>query len=40
MRVASKGRVTIPQDIRDELGLLPQSEVDVVVDDGEDGLPA
>lgn len=27
MRITSKGQVTIPQDIRDKLGLLPDSEV-------------
>ena len=34
MRVTSKGQVTIPQEIRERLGLLPYSEVefDVVND--------
>ena len=34
MRLTSKGQVTIPQDIRERLGLLPLSEVefDVVGD--------
>ena len=34
MRITSKGQVTIPQDIRERLGLLPLSEVefDVVGD--------
>jgi AbrB family looped-hinge helix DNA binding protein len=34
MRLTSKGQVTIPQDIRERLGLLPHSEVefDVVGD--------
>ena len=32
MRITSKGQVTIPQAIREELGLLPQTEVDFVVD--------
>jgi AbrB family looped-hinge helix DNA binding protein len=27
MRITSKGQVTIPQEIRDQLGLLPHSEV-------------
>ena len=27
MRITSKGQVTIPMDIRDKLGLLPDSEV-------------
>jgi AbrB family looped-hinge helix DNA binding protein len=28
MRITSKGQVTIPQEIRDRLGLLPQTEVE------------
>lgn len=28
MRITSKGQVTIPQDIRERLGLLPLSEVE------------
>ncbi len=34
MRITTKGQVTIPQDIRERLGLLPHSEVefDVVGD--------
>jgi AbrB family looped-hinge helix DNA binding protein len=28
MRITSKGQVTIPQDIRERLGLLPHSEVE------------
>ncbi len=28
MRITSKGQVTIPQEIREQLGLLPQTEVD------------
>jgi AbrB family looped-hinge helix DNA binding protein len=35
MRITSKGQVTIPQDIRDELGLLPNTEVTFDVVDGE-----
>jgi AbrB family looped-hinge helix DNA binding protein len=35
MRVTSKGQVTIPQEIREELGLLPNTEVFFVVIDGE-----
>jgi AbrB family looped-hinge helix DNA binding protein len=27
MRITTKGQVTIPQEIRERLGLLPQSEV-------------
>ena len=32
MRVTSKGQVTIPQAIRDELGIQPGAEVDFEVD--------
>jgi AbrB family looped-hinge helix DNA binding protein len=35
VRVTSKGQVTIPIEIRERLGLLPETEVDFVVD--EDG---
>lgn len=28
MRITSKGQVTIPQDIRNRLGLLPETEVE------------
>lgn len=34
MRVTSKGQVTIPQDIRRQLGVEAGSEVDFVVGDG------
>jgi AbrB family looped-hinge helix DNA binding protein len=34
MRITSKGQVTIPQAIREEAGLLPNTEVDFVVEDG------
>lgn len=34
MRVTSKGQVTIPQDIRRLVGLLPGSEVEFQVRDG------
>ena len=30
MRVTSKGQVTIPQEIREKLGLLPDTEVEFV----------
>jgi len=33
MRVTSKGQVTIPRDIRQCLGIFPQSEVVFVVED-------
>lgn len=32
MRVTSKGQVTIPIEIRERFGLLPDSEVEFVVD--------
>ena len=32
MRITTKGQVTIPQDIREKLGLLPHTEVDFVID--------
>ena len=32
MRITTKGQVTIPQDIRERLGLLPWSEVEFDVD--------
>jgi AbrB family looped-hinge helix DNA binding protein len=32
MRITSKGQVTIPQEIREKLGLLPNTEVDFVVE--------
>jgi AbrB family looped-hinge helix DNA binding protein len=35
MRVTTKGQVTIPQDIREQLGLLPNTEVTFDVVDGE-----
>ena len=31
MRITSKGQVTIPQQIREQLGLLPNTEVEFVV---------
>ena len=33
MRVTTKGQVTIPQHIRERLGITPHSEVDFVVED-------
>jgi antitoxin PrlF len=35
MRITTKGQVTIPQEIREELGLLPNTEVAFDVVDGE-----
>jgi AbrB family looped-hinge helix DNA binding protein len=32
VRITSKGQVTIPQAIRDSLGLLPHSEVEFEID--------
>jgi len=32
MRITSNGQVTIPKTIRDELGLLPHTEVEFVLD--------
>lgn len=33
MRITSKGQVTIPQAVREQLGLLPYTEVEFVADD-------
>ena len=33
MKITAKGQVTIPQDIRERLGLLPHTEVDFEVRD-------
>jgi len=35
MKITSKGQVTIPQEIRDEFGFLPHTEVEFVVKEGE-----
>ncbi|MCF8063068.1 MAG: AbrB/MazE/SpoVT family DNA-binding domain-containing protein [Deltaproteobacteria bacterium] len=32
MRVSQKGQVTIPQDIREKAGILPETEVEFVFD--------
>ncbi|MCZ7586626.1 MAG: AbrB/MazE/SpoVT family DNA-binding domain-containing protein [Deltaproteobacteria bacterium] len=32
MRITSKGQVTIPREIREEFGLLPETEVEFVID--------
>ncbi|MEO8811889.1 MAG: AbrB/MazE/SpoVT family DNA-binding domain-containing protein [Caulobacteraceae bacterium] len=34
MRITSKGQVTIPADIRERAGLLPNTEVDFRYEDG------
>lgn len=34
MKVTTKGQVTIPVDVREKLGLLPNTEVEIVVEDG------
>ncbi len=34
MRITSKGQVTIPQDIREQLGLLPHTDVEFAVERG------
>ena len=31
MRITSKGQVTIPREVRERLGLLPETEVEFVV---------
>ena len=35
MRITTKGQVTIPQEIRESLGLLPNTEVTFDIVDGE-----
>lgn len=32
MRITTKGQVTIPQEIREDLGFLPHTEVDFIVE--------
>lgn len=34
MRVTTKGQVTIPQEIREKLGITPHAEVDFIEEDG------
>lgn len=34
MRITSKGQVTIPQAVREQAGLLPQTEVEFIVELG------
>ena len=35
MRITSKGQVTIPQAVREQTGMMPNTEVEFVVDDGD-----
>ena len=35
MRITSKGQVTIPQEIREQCGLLPHTQVRFAVEDGQ-----
>jgi len=35
MKITSKGQVTVPQEIRDEFGFLPHTEVEFVVKEDE-----
>lgn len=32
MKITTKGQVTIPQDVRERLGLLPNTEVEFVIE--------
>jgi AbrB family looped-hinge helix DNA binding protein len=32
MRITAKGQVTIPQDVREEAGLLPHTEVEFILE--------
>ena len=34
MRITSKGQVTIPQAVREQTGLLPNTDVDFIIDEG------
>jgi len=34
MRVTTKGQVTIPRDVREALGILPQTEIDFIENEG------
>ncbi len=34
MRITSKGQVTVPAEIRERAGLLPETEVDIIFVDG------
>jgi len=34
MKITTKGQVTIPAEVRERLGLLPNTEVEFVIEDG------
>lgn len=34
MRITTKGQVTIPRDVREALGISPETEIDFVEDEG------
>ena len=34
MKITTKGQVTIPADVRERLGLLPNTQVEFVIEDG------
>ncbi len=34
MRVTTKGQVTIPRGVREALGIVPETEIDFIEDDG------
>ena len=34
MRVTTKGQVTIPQNVREILGIIPETEIDFIEDNG------
>ena len=34
MRVTTKGQVTIPRNVREVLGIMPESEIDFIEDNG------
>jgi antitoxin PrlF len=33
MRITTKGQVTIPREVREKMGLLPHSEVEIVMEE-------
>ena len=34
MRVTTKGQVTIPRNVRESLGIIPETEIDFIEDNG------